>query len=115
MQVGTADAAMGDFDIHISFFPRFWVEGLKFHFALHGGRVEPHPALKCVVVAHDRVLFVEQGRKTKLQRLGMNGKNSQEMKMDAENWDIRYLSYRGSDAIDFCLFCNAFASCIWAC
>lgn len=55
MQIGTADTAVRDFDIHVRFFPRFWVKGLEFHVTLGGRRVQAHPALKCVVVAHDDV------------------------------------------------------------
>lgn len=49
VQIGTADAAVSDFDVDICFLPGFGFKGLPLHVA-DGVLVEAHPALELVVL-----------------------------------------------------------------
>ena len=52
VQVATADAAVGDFDVDVGFLPGFGLVAFPLHFAFHGVFVLAQPAVEFVVGAH---------------------------------------------------------------
>lgn len=52
VDVGAADAAVGDFDVDVGFFPFLGLVGLPLHVSVDGFGVETHPAFEFVVGGH---------------------------------------------------------------
>ena len=52
VQVGTADAAMGDFDVNVGLFPLLGLEFLPLQLAVHAVRAVAQPALEFVRGGH---------------------------------------------------------------
>lgn len=53
MQIGAANARVGDFDVNVGLFPGLGLILLPNHFALGGLGVQAHPSFKFVVGRHD--------------------------------------------------------------
>ena len=63
MQIGAANATVGDFDVDVGLVEWFRRVRLPDHFTLRGVLVQTHPALECVVGRHvDREPTKERSR-----------------------------------------------------